>query len=171
MVLGLSFAVFTTIHVYLSLVAILAGFVVLYGLCNGLPMPGVTAFFLLTTVLTSLTGFPIPPFGFDPPRAVGVISLIVLAICVFAIYGRKLSGVWRWVYVVTALIALYLNTAIGVIQSFQKIPALNALAPTQSNEPAFVAVQLALLLFFIVAGWVAVRRFHAVPALAAAAHA
>jgi hypothetical protein len=165
MVLGLSFAVFTTIHVYLSLIAILAGFVVLYGMCNSLPMPGVTAFFLLTTILTSVTGFPIPPFGFDPPRALGVISLVVLAICVFAIYGQKLSGAWRWIYVVTALVALYLNVAVGVIQSFQKIPALNELAPTQSNEPAFIIVQSVVLLFFVIAGWVAVRRFHAAPVL------
>jgi hypothetical protein len=165
MVLGLSFAVFTTIHVYLSLIAILAGFVVLYGMCNSLPMPGVTAFFLLTTILTSVTGFPIPPFGFDPPRALGVVSLVVLAISVFAIYGQKLFGAWRWIYIVTALVALYLNVAVGIIQSFQKIPALNELAPTQSNEPAFIIVQSVVLLFFVIAGWVAVRRFHASPLL------
>lgn len=165
MVLGLSFAVFTTIHVYLSLIAIIAGFIVLYGLWKGLNMPVMTKIFLGLTILTSATGFPIPPFGFDPPRALGVISLIVLAVCVFALYGGRLAGIWRPVYIVTAVLALYLNVFVGVIQSFQKIPALNSLAPTQSGEPAFVIVQTAVLLFFIVAGWMALRRFHAPAAI------
>lgn len=166
MVLGLSFAVFTAIHVYLSLIAIIAGFVVLYGLWNGLSMPGMTKFFLATTILTNVTGFPIPPFGFDPPRTLGVISLIVLAVCVFALYGSRLAGLWRSVYVVTAVLALYLNVFVGIVQSFQKIPALHSLAPTQSNEPAFVIVQAVTLLFFVAGGWMALRRFHAPPAMA-----
>lgn len=147
------------IHVALSLIGIVSGLVVLYGLLTGMALGGWTALFLATTILTSITGFPLPPFGFDPPRAVGVLSLILLAIAVGAHYLFHLAGVWRWVYVVTATVALYLNCFVLVIQGFLKVPALHELAPTQS-EPPFLVAQGAVLILFIVLGFLAVRKFH-----------
>jgi hypothetical protein len=114
--------------------------------------------------LTSVTGFPLPPFGFDPPRAIGVISLVLLALAVAALYVFHLAEAWRWVFIITALTALYFNVAVGVIQSFQKLAFLHALAPTQS-EPPFVAAQLVVLAVIIVIGVLAVIRFH--PAITA----
>jgi hypothetical protein len=152
------------IHVILSLVGIASGFIVLYGLVTGKPHGAWTALFLGTTILTSITGFPLPPFGFDPPRAVGTLSLVLLAVAVIALYAFHLAGAWRWIYVVTATAALYLNVFVGVIQSFLKIPSLHALAPTQS-EPPFAIAQGVVLLIFVVLGILAVRKFH--PAMAA----
>ena len=147
------------IHVILSLIGILSGLVVLYGLLGG-SLSGVwTAVFLATTILTSLIGFPLPPFGFDPPRAVGVISLILLALAVAAYYAFHLEGAWRWIFVGSAVAALYLNVFVGVVQAFMKLPSLNALAPTQT-EPPFVVTQTVVLLAFIVVGVWAVVRFH-----------
>ena len=120
---------------------------------------GWTVLFLATTILTSVTGFPLPPFGFDPPRAVGVLSLILLAVAVAALYVFKLRGAWRWIYVITAMAALYLNVFVGIIQAFLKIPSLHALAPTQS-EPPFLVTQLVVLVIFLVLGILAVIRFH-----------
>ena len=159
MTLGIPADLFLQIHVALSLVGIVAGVFVLYGLLTGKALGGWTALFLVTTILTSVTGYPIPPFGFDPPRVVGTISLVLLAIAVGAFYLFHLAGAWRWVYVVTAVMALYLNVFVAVVQSFTKIPALVALAPTQS-EPPFIVVQLVALIVFVVIGFVAVRRFH-----------
>jgi hypothetical protein len=159
MTLGIPADLFLQIHVALSLVGIVAGVFVLYGLLTGKALGGWTALFLVTTILTSVTGYPIPPFGFDPPRVVGTISLALLAIAVGAFYLFHLAGAWRWVYVVTAVIALYLNVFVAIVQSFTKIPALEALAPTQS-EPPFIVVQLVALAAFVVIGFVAVRRFH-----------
>jgi hypothetical protein len=150
---------FLQFHVLLSLLGIASGLIVLYGLVTGQRLGALTALFLVTTVLTSATGFPLPPFGFDPPRAVGVISLILLALAVLGLYVFHLSGAWRWIYVVTAVMALYLNCFVGVIQSFEKIPAVHALAPTQ-HEPPFLVAQVALLLIFVVLGFVGVKRFH-----------
>jgi hypothetical protein len=150
---------FLQFHVLLSLVGIASGLIVLYGLVTGQRLSALTALFLVTTILTSATGFPLPPFGFDPPRAVGVISLIMLAFAVVGLYIFHLSGAWRWIYVVTAVMALYLNCFVGVIQSFEKIPAVHALAPTQ-HEPPFQVAQVALLLIFVVLGFVSVKRFH-----------
>jgi hypothetical protein len=147
------------IHVALSLIGIVSGLVVLYGLLTGMALGGWTALFLATTILTSITGFPLPPFGFDPPRAVGVLSLILLAIAVGAHYLFHLAGAWRWVYVVTAMAALYLNCFVLVIQGFLKVPALHELAPTQS-EPPFLVAQGAVLILFIVLGFLAARKFH-----------
>jgi hypothetical protein len=152
------------IHVILSLIGILTGLVVLYGLLTGMSLGAWTAIFLATTILTSVTGFPLPPFGFDPPRAVGVISLVLLALAVAALYAFRLAGAWRWIYVGSAVAALYLNVFVAVAQSFQKFPPLHALAPTGS-EPAFLMSQLVVLAAFIVLGVVAARRFH--PAIAA----
>jgi hypothetical protein len=111
------------------------------------------------TVLTSVTGFPLPPFGVTPARVIGVILLVLLAIAVAALYGFRLVGAWRWIYVGTALAALYLNVFIGITQSFQKLAFLQPLAPTQS-EPPFLIVQLAVLALFIALGALAVIRFH-----------
>jgi hypothetical protein len=147
------------IHVILSLVGIVSGFVVSYGLLSGRPFRGWTALFLATTTLTSLTGFLLPPFGFDPPRVVGAISLALLAAAVVALYAFHLTHAWRWVYVGAATTALYLNVLVGVIQAFQKLPFLQPLAPTQW-EPPFVVAQLIVLVAFIVLGALAVIRFH-----------
>jgi hypothetical protein len=146
-------------HVIISLVGIASGFIVFYGLLTNNPMRGLTALFLATTIITSVTGFPLPPFGFDPPRAVGTLSLILLAVAVLALYAFRLGGTWRWIYVVTAVAALYLNTFVGVIQAFMKVPSLHALAPTQS-EPPFAITQGIVLLIFVVLGFLATRKFH-----------
>jgi hypothetical protein len=159
MIWGIPGHLFLEIHVALSLIGIVAGLIVLYGLLNGRAFGGWTALFLVTTILTSATGFPLPPFGFDPPRAVGVISLVLLAVAVLAIYAFRLAGSWRWIYIVTALAALYLNCFVGVIQAFAKLPFLHALAPTQS-EPPFVVAQIVVLAIFIALGFVIVRKFH-----------
>jgi hypothetical protein len=150
------------VHVVLSLIGIVSGLVVLYGLLTGTAFGGWTMLFLATTILTSVTGFPLAPFGFDPPRAVGVLSLVLLVIALAALYAFKLAGAWRWIYVVAAMAALYLNVFVGVIQAFQKLPSLHALAPTQS-EPPFVVTQLVVLVIFLALGVVAAIRFH--PAL------
>jgi hypothetical protein len=146
-------------HVIISLIGIVAGIVVLYGLLTGNAFGGWTAAFLATTILTSATGFLLPPFVFDPPRVVGLISLILLAVAVAALYAFHLAGVWRQIYVGTALAALYLNVFVAVTQAFQKLPFLQALAPTQS-EPPFLIAQVAVLVAFIVLGVWAGFRFH-----------
>jgi hypothetical protein len=156
---GISTATFLQIHVVISLIGILAGLVVLYGLLTGRPSGAWTALFLATTILTSVTGFPLPPFGTTPARVVGVISLVLLAVAVAALYGFRLAGPWRWIYLVSALAALYLNVFVGVTQSFQKLSFLKPLAPTQT-EPAFLVAQLAVLAAFIAFGALAVIRFH-----------
>jgi hypothetical protein len=156
---GIPTDLFLQIHVVLSLIGLVAGLVVMYGLVTGRPFGGWTALFLLTTILTNVTGFPLPPFGFDPPRIVGVISLVLLAIAVAAFYLFHLAHAWRWVYIVTATMALYLDAFVAVIQSFQKLPFLQALAPTQS-EPPFIIAQVAVLIIFVVLGVVAVLKFH-----------
>jgi len=156
---GIPTSLFLQFHIIISLIGIASGLVVLYGLLTGKPSAGWTALFLGATILTSVTGFPLAPFGFDPPRAVGVVSLVLLAVAVIAIYGFHLAGAWRWIYIATAVTALYLNAFVGVIQAFQKLPFLQPLAPTQS-EPVFVVVQLAVLTIFIVLGILAVIRFH-----------
>jgi hypothetical protein len=148
------------IHVALSLVGIVSGLVVFYGLLTRRAFGGWTVLFLVTTILTSVTGFPLPPSGFDPPRAVGVVSLVLLAIAVAALYAFKLAGAWRWIYVATAVAALYLNVFVGIIQAFLKLPPLHALAPTQS-EPPFVVAQLVVLVIFVALGVLAAIRFPA----------
>lgn len=144
-------------HVGISLVGILSGLVVLYGLLFGRPSGAWTAVFLFTTILTSLTGFPLAPFGFDPPRAVGILSLILLAFAVAAYYPFHLAGVWRLIYVGCAVAALYLNVFVLVAQGFMKVPFLHDLAPTQSEAP-FVVTQAVVLLAFIALGvWAAIK--------------
>jgi hypothetical protein len=160
MVLGMSLATFTMVHVIISLIAIAAGFVVLSGLLGSNRMAGMTALFLLTTILTNATGFLFPFEKLLPSHIIALLSLVLLAIACLALYGMKLSGAWRWIYVVTALLSLYFNVFVLVIQSFLKIPALTALAP--GNPPAgpvFAVVQGVVLVFFVVVIIGAIRRF------------
>jgi hypothetical protein len=158
MTLGLSLENFTILHVIISLVAIASGFVVLAGMLRAQRLPGWTAFFLATTVLTSVTGFMFPLSGFTPAVAVGLISIVVLAVALAALYVKRLNGAWRWTYVVSALVALYLNVFVLVVQAFQKVPVLQALAPTQS-EPPFLIAQGVVLALFVILGAVAVVRY------------
>src|SRR6476620_4126085 len=160
MILGMSLSTFTTLHVIISLIGIVTGIVVVLGMLGGRKLGGWTAIFLATTVLTSATGFGFPFTKLLPSHIVGIISLVVLAIAIYALYGAKLSGAWRWIYVVTASIALYLNVFVLIVQLFLKVPALHALAPTQAEAP-FVVAQAVTMIAFIVLGWFAVRRFHA----------
>jgi hypothetical protein len=159
MMLGLSLSAFTTLHVVISLIGIATGFIVLYGLLNAQRLEPWTAIFLVTTILTSVTGFMFPFNGLLPAHVIGAISLIVLAVALAALHGFRLAGPWRWVYVVSALLALYLNVFVGVVQAFQKLTFLQPLAPTQS-EPPFAIAQLAVLAIFLALGFLAVRRFH-----------
>lgn len=154
---------FVLVHVVISLIGIVAGLVVMFGMLDSQRAPGLTAVFLLFTILTSATGFVIPPFLTEkllPSHAIGILSLILLAVACYALYGARLSGMWRWIYVVTALVALYLNCFVLVIQSFLKIPALSALAPgAPPTGPVFGAVQLVVLAFFAFMTFRAVKRF------------
>jgi MFS family permease len=160
MVLGLSLSTFTLLHVIISLVAIASGFLVMFGLLGSNRMSGMTALFLATTILTSATGFLFPFTQLLPSHMIGIISLVLLAIAVFALYGKRLSGAWRWVYAVTAMLSLYLNVFVLVIQSFVKVPALHALAPSvPPAEPPFLVVQGMVLLFFVIVIVGAARRF------------
>jgi len=162
MILGMSIAAFTLLHVIISLVGIAAGVPVVYGLLAAKKLPGWTALFLASTVLTSVTGFFFPFKAFGPAHIVGTISLALLTVAILALYLYKLAGAWRWVYVVTAHASLYLNVFIGVTQAFQKIPALQALAPTGTEVP-FASAQAAVLALFIWIGVLAVKRFHVAP--------
>ena len=150
--------IYTLVHVAISLVGIASGFAVLFGLLAGKRLDGWTKLFLITTVATSVTGFFFPFHGFTPAIGVGIISLVVLAVAIFARYGRNLAGSWRWIYVVTAMIALYLNVFVGIVQAFRKVPALKAIAPMQT-EPPFAITQLVVLVLFILIGIVAAIRF------------
>ena len=153
-----SLATYTLVHVVLSLVGIVSGFVVAAGLLGSKRLDGWTALFLATTAATSLTGFGFPFDHLLPSHVVGGISLVVLAAAILARYARHLEGAWRWIYVVGAVLALYLNVFVLVVQAFMKVPALNAMAPTQS-EPPFLAAQSVVLLLFLVLGTAAVKKF------------
>jgi hypothetical protein len=153
---------FTLIHVLISLVGILSGFVVMFGLFAGKRLDRWTALFLASTVATSVTGFLFPFVHFTPAHAVGIVSLLVLAVALFARYARHLSGAWRWIYVLGAVVALYLNVFVAIVQAFQKVPALKALAPTQS-EPPFLFTQLVALTLFVALAIVAALRFRVEP--------
>lgn len=154
--------IFTAVHVAISLLAIMSGFVVLFGMIAGKRLEARTKFFLATTVLTSVTGFFFPVQHFMPSHAVGIISLVVLALAIYARYRRKLAGGWRKTYAITAVIALYLNVFVLIVQSFMKILALKQLAPTQT-EPPFKLTQLVVLVLFIVLGILAAIRFRDKP--------
>ena len=150
--------IYTLIHVIISLLGILSGFLVITGMINADPMEGWTKFFLWTTVLTSVTGFFFPVRGFTPAFAFGIISLIVLAVAIYALHWAHLAGGWRLTYVIGAIFAQYLNVFVLVVQSFQKIPALKKFAPTQ-KEPPFIVAQLVVLIAFIALGVLAAVRF------------
>ena len=158
MILGMSLSTFTLLHVVLSLLGIAAGFVVLSGLLGSKVQRGWTMLFLTTTILTSVTGYFFPVDRLLPSHIVGAISLVVLALAVAALYRFRLAGAWRWIYVVSAIVALYLNVFVAVFQAFLKIAPVHALAPTQ-KEPPFAIAQGIVLLAFIVLGYLAVRRF------------
>jgi hypothetical protein len=160
LILGMT--TFTFVHVLISLVAILSGFIVLLGLLAGNRLDGMTGLFLLTTVLTSVTGFMFPYHGLTPGYILGAISIVVLAIAIYARYGRHLAGGWRKTYVITAMLALYLNVFVLIAQSFRKVPALNALAPTQT-EPPFKITQLVVLTLFVILTIAAAVRFREKP--------
>ncbi|MCX7312602.1 MAG: hypothetical protein WCG92_06160 [Hyphomicrobiales bacterium] len=158
MVFGVSLATYTIIHVIISLIAIAAGFIVVFGMLQGNRMAQWTAVFLFTTILTSLTGFGFPFEHILPSHAVGALSLLFLAVAVYAVYGGRLRGAWRSTYVVTAVIALWFNVFVLIVQSFQKVGFLKPLAPTQS-EPPFLIAQLAGLGLLAVLGFLAIRKF------------
>ena len=159
MILGMSVPTFTMFHVVLSLVGIVAGLIVLGGMLGSKKLEGWTALFLATTVLTSATGFLFPFVKVLPSHIVGVISLAVLVVAIVALYVCGLAGRWRWIYVASAVFALYLNAFVGVVQAFLKIPSLKTLAPTQA-EPPFVVAQAVVLVAFVGLGILAARSFH-----------
>jgi hypothetical protein len=154
--------IYTIIHVIISLIGIFTGFVVLFGLLMGKRLDGWTKWFLITTVLTSVTGFFFPFHGFTPAIALGIMSLFVLAIAIYARYSKHLAGAWRWIYIVSALLALYFNVFVGIVQTFQKVPALKAIAPTQT-EPPFAITQLIALGLFVVLTIIGIVRFRIEP--------
>jgi hypothetical protein len=163
MILGMSLTTFTAVHVVISLIGIAAGPIVVVGMLSASRVEGWTALFLTTTVLTSVTGFFLPAAQVLPSHVVGVISLVVLAVTLGALYVKRLAGSWRWIHVAGAVLALYLNCFVGVVQAFLKVPALNRLAPTQS-EPPFLVAQLTIVTLFVVLGVRAVMKFRpAVP--------
>jgi hypothetical protein len=160
MILGMSTATFTALHVVISLVAIAAGLVVVAAMLQGNHRPDWTLFFLTTSLLTSATGFMFPVSSTSPAQIVGAISLVALAVAVTALYPLKLKGAWRAAYIIGALVTLYLNAFVAVVQAFQKITPLARLAPTQSELP-FVVAQFVVLAAAIAATILAMRRFHA----------
>jgi hypothetical protein len=158
MMLGMSLSTFTLVHVVISLVGIGSGLIVVFGLIGGKRLDGWTALFLVTTVLTSVTGFEFPFDHLLPSHIVGIISLVVLAVVIPARYAFHLADAWRGIYVIGAVIALYLNVFVLVVQSFEKVPALKAMAPTQS-EPPFLVAQVVVMALFVVLAIFAVKRF------------
>jgi hypothetical protein len=162
MIAGLSIGNFTILHVAISLIAIVSGLVVLAGMLHACTLPGWTALFLATTLLTSVTGFMFPINGLTPGTIIGLISMVMLAIALMALYVKHLSGAWRWIYVATALGALYFNVFVLIVQSFQKVTVLQKLAPTQSEPPFLIAQGLALIAFLIL-GTRAARNFRPGP--------
>jgi len=149
----------TLVHVVLSLAGIGSGFIVVFGLIAAKRLDGLTALFLASTVATSLTGFLFPFHKLLPSHVVGIVSLVVLGIAILARYARHLTGAWRWIYAINVVIGLYLNVFVLVAQVFQKVPALKAMAPTQSEAP-FVVAQVVVMALFVVLGILAVKRFH-----------
>ena len=159
MILGMSTSTYTLIHVLISLTGIGSGLIIVFGLLTRRRLDGWTAIFLATTVLTSVTGFFFPRDQLLPSHVVGIISLVVLAVAILALYVYRLTRAWRWIYVAGAVVALYLNVFVSVVQAFQKLSFLQPLAPTQS-EPPFLVAQGLVLAIFAVFGVVAARSFH-----------
>jgi len=162
MILGMSVSTFTLVHVLLSLIGIFSGLVVVYGFLKGRLLNGWNGLFLVTTILTSVTGFLFHSAQFGPPHFVGIISLVLLGFSVAALYAFDLVGPWRWIYAATATLALYLNVFVGVVQAFQKVSFLQPLAPTQS-EPPFAIAQGLVLVIFLVLTVLSSKRLRAVP--------
>lgn len=160
MILGMT--TFTLVHVVLSLLGIFSGFVVAVGLMGGKRFDGWTGLFLVTTALTSVTGFLFPFHKFLPSHGVGIVSMVMLAVAILARYGRHLAGAWRGTYVITAMISLYLNVFVLVAQLFQKVPALKAMAPAQS-EPPFLIAQVMVMALFVVLTILAAKGFRNEP--------
>lgn len=158
--------IYTIIHTLISLVAIVTGFVVLFGLLAGKRLENWTKWFLITAVATTVTGFFFPFHGLTPAFTLGIISSIVLVITIIARYPKHLTGVWRWIYTIGAVISLYLNLVVLIAQAFDKVPSLHAMAPTQTEGP-FKLTQLILLALFIILGIAAVIRFRPAPARSA----
>ena len=154
--------IYTVIHTLISLVAIFTGLVVLFGMLGGKRLDGWTKWFLVTAVATTITGFFFPFHGFTPAIGLGIISLPFLALTIFARYPKHLAGPWRWIYVIGAVICLYFNLFVAVVQTFEKIPALHAMAPTQT-EPPFKLTQLVVLLVSVLLAIVAAIRFRPEP--------
>ena len=165
MILGMSTSTFTLLHVLISLAGIGTGFIVVYGMLNGKRLDGWTGIFLVTTVLTSATGFLFPVEHLLPSHIVGIISLLVLALAILGRYVLHLAGAGRLLYVVGSVVALYLNCFVGVVQAFLKVPALHTLAPN-GKEPPFVAAQVVVMSIFIGLGIVAAKRFRVQAAMA-----
>jgi hypothetical protein len=151
--------IYTIVHTLISLGAIFTGFVVLFGLLAGNRLDGWTRWFLITAVATIVTGFFFPYHGVTPAIKLGIISSVVLLVTIYARYAKHLAGAWRWIYVVGAVISLYFNIFVGIVQSFEKIPALNAMAPTQTEQP-FKFTQLVVLVLFILLAIVSAITFH-----------
>jgi hypothetical protein len=158
MQLGMSLPVFTAFHTIISLIAIVIGLFIVFGFLTAKRLPTLTAVFLITTVATSATGFLFPFHGFKPSYAVGILSLVMLAIAIVARYVGQINGSWRWIYVVSSVVSLYFNVFVLVAQSFGKIPALKALAPTQT-EPPFAIAQIIVMILFILIGIYSVKKF------------
>ncbi len=165
MILGMSTATYTLLHVLISLIGIGSGLIVMVGFLTGKGLDGLTAVFLTTTALTSVSGFGFPFDHLLPSHILGIISLVVLAVTIPARYVFHLAGAWRGTYVVGAAIALYLNVFVLIAQLFMKVPALKALAPTE-KEPPFRVAQLTVMLVFVVLTIFAAKRFHLEPARA-----
>jgi hypothetical protein len=171
MIIGMSLDAFTKLHVIITLIAIATGFVVTFGMVGSHRLAGWTAIFWLTTLLTSVTGFMFPINGFTPALGVGAFAMIVLAIGLVALYVRHLAGSWRWLYAVTAVISLYLNFFVLIVQSFEKLKFINPLAPqegppfTAATNTQFAIAQSVALLFFIVMGVVTAIKFKPGPAI------
>jgi hypothetical protein len=165
MILGMSTATYTLIHVIISLIGIVSGLFVLAGLLAGKFLRLVNGLFLITTLLTSLGGFAFPNSHITPAIVLGILSCAVLAIAIAALYIFHLAGHWRTTYVVTAMIALYFNCFVLVVQLFLKVPAIHALAPTQA-EPPFKIAQATLLILFIVLTAVAAKKFRSASLIA-----
>ena len=159
MILGMSVAFFTQLHVAISLIGIASGFIVIGGMMASKRMPLLTALFLITTILTSVTGFLFPFHGMTPGIVIGILSVAILSLALIALYGGHLAGGWRGTWVITAILAQYLNFFVLIVQSFEKVPALHALAPTQKEMPFKMAQLLALVLFLVLAVF-SYRNFH-----------
>ncbi len=173
MVLGMSLQTFTLVHVVISLIAIASGVIVLLGMLGSHRLAGWTALFLLTAILTSVTGFLFPIKGFTPALGVGIVSLVILAIALLALYGRHLAGSWRWIYVVSAVAALWFNAFVLIVQAFEKVSLLNPHAPQvgppfpEPQNTQFAIAQGVLLVVLLLLGLVAAFKFHPGPRLPA----